>query len=158
MKEIDVTGEKFDFVDCSEGNIFFESFSEGEKFEMKIWGVTLLHELGIAKNDVYIAAISDLVFEDVIYIVMDYGIYADEQGTKFINNIEGKSTHMLLELGEKQINSSYKEYDLGGILGKNIGYAEIRIYCRGIIKLMFNENALIDAMKFCLNAEEYRLH
>lgn len=47
---IDITGEKFDFLDCSESNIFFERFSEGETFKFKIWGVTLMHELGISEK------------------------------------------------------------------------------------------------------------
>ena len=156
MKRIDVTGEKFDFVDGSEGNIFFDGFSEGEKFKIKIWGATLLHELGVAEKNVYVAALSDLVFEDVVYIAMDYGIYKNEQGVEFINNLEGTSTDMKLELGKKQAISSCKEYVLGGILGRYIGYAEIRIYCRGTISLTFDENALIAARDFCLNTKKYR--
>lgn len=156
MKEIDITGERFDLVDCSEGNIFFDRFSEGEKLAVKVWGATLMHELGVSEKDVYIAAISDLVFEDVAYIIIDYGIYADKQGTEFINSIDGKSTHMRLELGKKQIQGYYKEYIFGGILGRNIGYGEIRVYCKGAISLTINENKLIDATDFCLDAEKYR--
>ncbi len=75
MKQIDVTGERFDFVDYSEGNIFFDTFSEKETFVVKVWGATLMHELGIVEQDSYVAAISDLVFEDVAYIFIIYGIY-----------------------------------------------------------------------------------
>lgn len=158
MKKIDVTGKQFDFVDCSEGNIFFNSFSEGEKFEIKIWGATLLQELDAVEQDSYIAGMSGLVFEDVVYIVMQYGIYADEQGTKFIYDVAGKSTDMQLELGKRQMAANCKEYILGGILGRYVGYAEIRIYCRGKITLTFDENMLIDAADFCLNPKKYRFH
>ena len=65
---------------------------------------------------------------------------------------------MYLKLGKKQIASSCKEYVLGGIIGRNIGYAEIKIYCRGSIRLTFNEDTLIDVTDFCLNPEKYRLH
>lgn len=158
MKEIDVTGERFDFVDYSEGNIFFDSFSEGKRFEMKIWGATLMHELGIVERDAYIAAISDLIFEDVVYIDMYYGVYTDEQGSGFVKDLEGKSTDMYLRLGKKQLTNGYKEYILGGILGRYIGYGEITIYCRGAIKLRFDESALIDATEFCMNTKKYRFH
>ena len=47
MKQIDITGERFDFVDYSEGNIFFDTFSEKEKFVIKVWGATIMPELGI---------------------------------------------------------------------------------------------------------------
>ena len=86
MKIINITGEKFDLLDCSESNIFFEKFSEGEMFKLKIWGVTLMHELGISEKDSYIVAISDMVFEDVVYIVMNYGIYADIEYYNLMNN------------------------------------------------------------------------
>lgn len=158
MKKIDLTGEKFDFIDTSEGNIFFNSFSEGEKFQLKVWGVTLMHELGIAEKDTYIAAISKLVFDDVVYMSMDYGIYADEQGVEFIKNVEADNPRMQLELGKKQISSDYREYIFGGILGRNIGYAEIRVLCRGKISLDYEENALINATDFCLNPQKYRLN
>lgn len=39
MKIINITGEKFDFSDCSESNIFFERFSEGDTFKLKIWAL-----------------------------------------------------------------------------------------------------------------------
>ena len=133
-----------------------DRFSEGEKFIIKVWGATLMHELGIFEKDVYIAAISNLVFENVAYISIDYGIYADEQGTEFINSIDSENTHMRLELGKGQIRSYYKEYILGGILGRNIGYGEIRIYCKGAISITVNENKLIDVTDFCLNTEKYR--
>lgn len=112
MKKIDVTGEKFDFVDYSEGNFFFQSFSEGEQFQMKIWGATLMPNLGITERDSYVASVSNLIFEDVAYIVMDYGIYADAQGTEFINNLESDNTHMQLKLGKSQVTSNYREYVL----------------------------------------------
>ena len=158
MKKIDVTGEKFNFVDISEGNIFFDRFSEEEKFQLKVWGATVMHELEIAEKDSYIAALSNLEFDNVIYIGMDYGIYADEQGTDFLKNAETDSTHMRLELGKKQILSGYKKYILGGILGRNIGYAEITIICKGKINLIFDEKALINATEFCLHPQKYRLN
>lgn len=157
MKTINITGEKFDFLDCSESNIFFERFSEGETFKFKIWGVTLMHELGISEKESYIADISDIVFEDVVYIVMSYGIYADNQGTKFVHNMDGNDIHMKLELGKGHNIFNCKEYNVGGILGRNIGYAEFKVYCRGKVDLIFNEKALIDAKNFCLNPEKYRL-
>jgi hypothetical protein len=157
MKLINITGEKFDFLDCSESNIFFDRFSEGDTFKLKIWGVTMRHELGISEKESYIAAISDMVFEDVVYIVMSYGVYADEQGTKFAYNMEGHDIHMKLELGKKHNISNCIEYNVGGILGRNIGYAEFKVYCRGKVNLTFNEKALIDAKEFCMNPEKYRL-
>ena len=157
MKIINITGEKFDLLDCSESNIFFEKFSEGEMFKLKIWGVTLMHELGISEKDSYIVATSDMVFEDVVYIVMNYGIYADDQGTRFVNNMDGHDSHMKLELGKRHNVFNCKEYNIGGILGRNIGYAEFKVYCRGNVELIFNEKALIDAKDFCLNTEKYRL-
>ena len=42
---------------------------------------------------------SELVFEDVAYISVNYGIYANGKGTKFIKNAEGNSTNMQLALG-----------------------------------------------------------
>lgn len=158
MKKMDITGEKFDFVDTSEGNIFFDSFSEGEGFRLKVWGITLMHELGITEKDTYIAALSNIEFDDVIYICMDYGIYANEQGTEFINDGETDSTNMRLELGKKQTLNGYKEYILGGIIGRNIGYAEITIICRGKIKLIFDESALVNATDFCLYSQQFRMN
>lgn len=84
-----VTGERFDFVDYLEGNIFFDTFSEKETFVVKVWGATLMHELGIIEQDIYVAAMSGLVFENVAYISINYGIYANEEGTKFIKNMRG---------------------------------------------------------------------
>ena len=84
MKQIDITGERFDFVDYSEGNIFFDTFSEKEKFVIKVWGATIMPELGIDRQDIYVAALSNLIFEEVAYISIKYGIYANEEGTKFI--------------------------------------------------------------------------
>ncbi|MCM1499949.1 MAG: hypothetical protein NC124_15915 [Clostridium sp.] len=157
MKIINITGENFDFIDCSESNIFLEKFSEGETFKLKIWGVTLMHELGISEKESYIAAISDIVFKDVAYIVMSYGIYADEQGAQFVYNMDGHDIHMKLELGKKHKILNCNEYNIGGILGRNIGYAEFKVYCRGKVELIFNEKALIDAREFCMNPEKYRL-
>jgi len=157
MIQIDVSGEKFDFVDYSEGNIFFNAFSEGEMFVVKAWGATLMHELGVREKDVYVAAMSELVFESVVYIFADYGIYANKEGTVFIKNADGNSTHMQLALGKKENLSEYKEYMIGGGLGRNIGYGEITIYCKGKIELTYDETALIDATEFCLNTEKYRL-
>lgn len=156
MRRIDITGDKFDFVECSEGNIFFDFFSEETKFEVKVWGITLMHELGIERNDIYIAAMSNIVFEKVAYVFIDYGIYANEQGTHFVENIDG-STNMKLELGKKQGLSDYTEYMLGGIYGKNIGYGEMTIYCRGKVSLIYDETAAIDAKEFCINSQNYRL-
>lgn len=156
MRQIDITGDRFDFVECSEGNIFFDSFSEETKFEVKVWGITLMHELGIEKNDIYIAAMSDLVFEKVAYVFIDYGIYANEQGTYFVKDIDG-STNMKLELGKKQELNGYAEYVLGGIYGKNIGYGEMKIYCKGKVSLTYDEAAAIDAKEYCINSQNYRL-
>lgn len=158
MRQIDVTGDRFDFVDYSEGNIFFDTFSEKDSFSIKVWGATLMQELGIEESDVYVAAMSNLIFEDVAYIFVDYGVYANEQGTAFVNNIDGNSTHMQLALGKKENLSGYKECVIGGILGRNVGYGEITIYYKGEIKLVYDETALIDATEFCLNTEKYRFH
>ena len=158
MRQIDVTGEKFDFIDYSEGNIFFDTFSEGEMFVVKAWGATLMYKLGVKEKDVYVAAMSELVFENVAYIFVDYGIYANEEGTGFIKNLEGDSTHMYLALGKKENLSDYTEYMIGGILGRYAGYGEITIYCKGKIKFTYDETALIDATEFCLNTEKYRFH
>lgn len=158
MRTIDITGEKFDFVDCSEGNIFFSTFSEGEVFEVKVWGATLMHELGENENDVYVAAVSDLVFENVAGISIYYGIYANEEGTKFIRNMQGDSDAMKLVLGKTENLSGYTENMIGGILGRYAGYGEITIYYKGKINLTYDENAIIDATEFCLNAEKYRFH
>lgn len=157
MKQIDVTGERFDFVDYSEGNIFLDTFSEREMFVIKVWGATLMHELGIEDQDIYVAALSNLVFEDVAYISINYGIYANEEGTKFRKNVDGNSTDMQLVLGKKENLSNYTEYIIGGILGRYAGYGEITIYCKGKIKLIYDETALISATEFCLNTEKYRL-
>lgn len=156
MRQIDVSGEKFDFVDYSEGNIFFDSFSEGEKFVVNVWGATLMRELGVEEKDVYVAAMSELIFENVAYIFVDYGIYANEEGTGFIKNLDGDSTHMHLALGKKENLSGYAEYMIGGILGRYAGYGEITIYCKGIITLLIDESALVDATEFCLNSDQYR--
>lgn len=156
MKEIDITGDRFDFVDYSEGNIFFDTFSEGENFKVKVWGATLMYKLGIKEKDVYIAAMSDLVFQDVAYVFMHYGIYANGKGTKFIRNMEGNSTDMQLVLGKRENLSEYTKYMMGGILGRYAGYGEMTIYCKGKIKLTYDETALIDATEFCLHTEKYR--
>lgn len=158
MRQIDVSGEKFDFIDYSEGNIFFDTFSEGEMFVVKVWGATLMPELGIEEKDVYVTAMSELVFENVAYIFVDYGIYTNEKGTGFIKNLDGNSTHMYLALGKKENLSDYTEYMIGGILGRYAGYGEITIYCKGKIKFIYDETALIDATEFCLNPKKYRLH
>ena len=157
MRQIDVSGEKFDYVDCSEGNLFFDTFSEGEKFVVKVWGATLMKKLGVEEKDVYVAAVSEFVFENVAHILIDYGVYANEEGTGFIKNFEGDSTYMHLELGKKEELSDYTEYMVGGILGRYAGYGEITIFCKGSIKFVYDEKALIDATEFCLNTEKYRL-
>lgn len=157
MRQIDVTGERFDFVDYSEGNIFFDTFSEKETFVIKVWGATLMHELGIVEQDIYVAAMSDLVFEDVAYIVVNYGIYANKEGTKFIKNMEGDATDLQLVLGKKEDLNDYTEYMIGGILGRYAGYGEITIYCKDKIQFSYDETTLIEAMEFCLNTEKYRL-
>lgn len=156
MKEIDVTGDRFDLVDYSEGNIFFDAFSERKSFSIKVWGATLMHGLGVEAKDVYVAAMSELIFEDVAYIYVDYGIYANEKGTEFIKNIDGNSTHMHLSLGKKEGLNDYKEYMIGGILGRYTGYGEITIYCKGKVTLMYDETALIEGTEYCLNTEKYR--
>lgn len=157
MKQIDVSGKKFDYIDCSEGNIFFDAFSEGETFVVKVWGATLLKELGVEEKDVYVASMSELVFEKVVYIIIDYGIYANEKGTGFIKSFDGDSTHMHLALGKKKNLSEYTEYMIGGILGRYAGYGEITIYCKDKIQFSYDETTLIEAMEFCLNTEKYRL-
>ena len=55
------------------------------------------------EKDVYVAAVSELLFENVAYILIDYGVYANEEGTEFIKNFEGDGTHMHLELGKKEV-------------------------------------------------------
>ena len=157
MKQIDITGDRFDWVDCSEGNIFFDSFTEGKIFKIKVWGATLMHYLGGEKRDSYIAAMSDLIFENVAGISLYYGIY-NENETEFIKNMDGTSTDMYLQLGRRENLSGYEEYMIGGILGRYVGYGEITIYCKGKIKLTYDETAIIDATEFCLNAEKYRFH
>ncbi|MDE6702004.1 MAG: hypothetical protein K2K10_13495, partial [Acetatifactor sp.] len=101
-------------------------------------------------------AMSELVFENVAYIYIDYGIYANEEGTEFIKNLDGDSTHMHLVLGKKENLSDYTEYMIGGILGRYAGYGEITIYCKGLITLSIDESALVDATEFCLNTDKYR--
>lgn len=155
MRQIDVSGEKFDFVDYSEGNIFFDSFTEGERFVVKVWGATLMYKLGVDKKDVYVTAMSELVFENVAYIYVDYGIYTNE-GTAFIKNLDGDSTHMYLALGKKENLNDYTEYMIGGILGRYIGYGEITIYAKGLITLSIDESAFVDAKEFCMNTAQYR--
>ncbi len=157
MKQIDVSGEQFDYVDCSEGNLFFDTFSEGETFVVKVWGATLMKKLGVEEKDVYVAAVSELVFENVAYILIDYGVYANEEGKGFIKSFEGDGTHMRLELGKKEELSDYTEYMIGGIFGRYAGYGEITVFCKGEIKFVYDETALIDASEFCLNTEKYRL-
>ena len=46
---------------------------------------------------------------------------------------------------------------IGGILGRYAGYGEITIFCKGEIKFVYDEKALIDTTEFCLNTEKYRL-
>ncbi len=87
-----------------------------------------------------------------------YGIYANEEGTKFIKNIEGDSTDLHVALGKKDDLNDYTEYMIGGILGRYAGYGEITIYCKGAITLTYDETAVIDATEFCLNAPKYRFH
>ena len=157
MRQIDITGKKFDFVDYSEGNIFFDTFSEKETFVIKVWGVTLMQELEMTEQDVYIAAISDLVFEDVIYISIKYWIYANKEGSKFIRNKEG-GDEFQLKLGKKEVLNGYTEYMIGGILGKYVGYGEFTVYCKGKITLIYDEKAAISATEFCLNTQKYRFN
>ena len=152
-----MSGKKFDYVDCSEGNIFFDTFSEGETFVVKVWGATLMKKLGVEEKEVYVAAVSELVFEKVAYIFINFGIYANEEGTGFIKSFDGNSTHMHLALGKKENLGDYTEYMIGGILGRYAGYGEITIYCKGKIKFLYDETALIDATEFCLDSEKYRL-
>ena len=156
MEQIDVSGEKFDFVDYSEGNIFFDSFTEGGRFVVKVWGATLMPELGVDEKNVYVTAMSELVFENVAYIYVDYGIYANEEGTRFIKNLDGDSTDMYLALGKKENLNDYTEYMIGGILGRYIGYGDITIYAKGLITLSIDESAFVDAKEFCMNTAKYR--
>lgn len=84
------------------------------QFVVKVWGATLMPELGVDEKDVYVTAMSELVFENVAYIYVDYGIYANEEGTRFIRNLDGGSTHMYLALGKKENLNDYTEYMIGG--------------------------------------------
>lgn len=117
-----------------------------------------MHKLGIVEQDMYVAAVSDLVFEDVAYIFINYGIYANEEGTKFIKNMEGDTASLQLALGKKENLNDYTEYMIGGILGRYAGYGEITIYCKGKITLTYDETALVNAAEFCLDTEKYRFH
>ncbi|MCR5607483.1 MAG: hypothetical protein K6G26_00275 [Lachnospiraceae bacterium] len=157
MKEIDLTGEKFDFLELSEGNLFYDSFSEGEQFHLRVYGATLMKELDFYNKDVYIPSFSDLIFDDVKYISMYYGIYANEIGNKFVKNFNGDSTEMWLKLGKNNDLCEYSQYVTGGILGRNFGYGELTIYCKGKIKFTYDEKTVIDATKFVLNPNKYRI-
>lgn len=157
MKKIDLSGERFDYFDLSEGYLFFDHFSQGEKFKMKVRGATLMHQLEIAKCDVYIPSMADLVFEDVAYIDIFYGLYANESGSEFVTNIDGTSTEMWLKLGKKPKLNDYKEYVIGGILGRNMGYGELYIYCRGKIILLYDEETIIDATDYCLSPQKFNV-
>ena len=74
----------------------------------------------------------------------------------FIKNIDG-SSDMKLELGKKGTLNGYREYLIGGGYGKNVGYGEITIYCKGKVSLTYNEAFAISATEFCLNSDKYRL-
>ena len=41
MKETDITGDKFDFIDFSEGNIFFRLFFGKRNIQSKRMGINL---------------------------------------------------------------------------------------------------------------------
>ena len=70
--------------------------------------------------------------------------------------MHGNSTHMQLELGKKENLNNYTEYVLGGILGRYAGYGEITIYCKGKVKITYDDTALVSATEFCLNTDKYR--
>lgn len=157
MKETDITGDKFDFIDFSEENIFFGSFSERETFKVNVWGLTFMRELGITEIDCYLPAVSEVLFENVAYICLDYGIYTDRQCQEFVKSITGDSTDLRLELGKKENVDGYTKYIFGGVLGRYLGYGEITLYCKGTVKLTYDEIAFIPVGEYCLNPKKYRM-
>ncbi len=155
MRQTIEVSEKIDFIDGFEGHIFCDSFSEGEMFKLKVWGLTILSDLGISEEDVYIASMSDLLFENVIYVYLDLGVYSNEKCNEFIQNMAGDSTHLKLELGKRNNSNEYTEYIFGGTFGRNIGNGEMKIYYKGKVFLSYDDDAVVDVREFCLNPKKY---
>ena len=159
MTEIEISND-LDFVDGTEGCIFFDSFAEKKEFRMRIWGLTLLKDFVNKynlKDDVYISAFSDIIFEDVKYIHLNYGIYINFEGTEFRKDINGNNEDMVFEFGEKTELDRYNEFVIGGVLGRYTGFGEMFIYYRGSVKLILDETLIVNVRDYCLDPNKYRL-
>lgn len=160
MTEIEISDDT-DFVDGTEGFIFFDSFAEKNKFGMRIWGLTLLGEFAdkyhIKDHDVYISAFSDIIFEDVKYIHLDYKIYNNSNGTEFRKDISENDDIMTFEFGSKNELDGYRVFDIGGVLGRYVGFGEMAVYYRGSVRLIFDETATVSVREYCLDPKKYRL-
>lgn len=154
MKQIDVSDDKFDFLDCSEGNIFFNQFDKNDKLKISIWGVTLMHELGF-ENDKYVADKSILIFKDANYISMNYSLYETDD-KEFVKDINGNEKTFQKTFGHKEDIIDCFAYILGGVLDNNVGFGELTIYCKGEVNLYYNESALVDVREYCINSSKYR--
>lgn len=155
MKELDISNERLEFIDSTEGNIFLVSHTNNELI-LNVWGLELFKELGFDYN-VYISDYSKIKFYDVKYIYLRSNYYETKSGLwEFKKNEFGKDKVYCKEWGDKKNIDNCYECILGATLGENIGFGEIYIYTKGKVQLQYNEKAAVNIKDYVRNASKYQ--
>lgn len=157
MKKIDISGDRFDWIDGNEGCLFISKFSEGEKFVIRAWGLTLLRQLGESEEDIYLPQTAQVEFEQTHKVKIEYGIYDSTKQAFLPAGESTESTNLCLLLGKEDDRKRIKPYLIGGCLGRYIGFGEIEVSCAGAVSLFYDENQTISAKEYCLNPGLYAL-
>lgn len=155
MKKIDISGDRFDWIDGNEGCLFISKFSEGEKFVIRAWGLTVLRQSGESEEDIYLPQTAQIEFEQTNIVKIDYGIYDSTKQAFLPAGESTENTNLCLVLGKEDNRKRTKPYLIGGCLGRYIGFGEIEVYCTGAVSLIYDEAQTISAEEYCLNPGLY---
>ena len=144
MKTIDVTGDRFDYVDGMDGKMSFGSFQQGEEFKLYIHGLSFSKDLVESAEDTFIDSETEICFEDTQGILVEYWSSPELIDTAHFPFGSGKWD---LRLGKLDVDGS-RDYMIGAGMKGLPGFCDISIFCRGRVRITYDENSMLSIKDF----------
>ena len=166
---LEITREKFDYIDFSEAQIFFHcppTLAQTITFEA--WGVTLLtgsHWRGIRCNlpdfkvpskddDTYISGFATIVIEEVVGGHLDVTLYQPNPPYDFLKLQDGELLRLQRSWTYEKSSDPYF-YEIHCVLDWPFSDCHLAIAAKGKATLEFNTEDGIPARKYVMHPERY---
>jgi hypothetical protein len=163
--QLDITGNKFDFVDFSEAYAYVNLIPKLEpQIELHFWGITLLTSQlwgeplrlsGIEVNsndDIYIAGYAMAIFREVVGSELKVTLYDPNSSDSFLKDYNNQPVTLHKRWGFK---SADFRYELDCVSEWPSGACYLALASNGLAQLTFEVSDCVQAQQFVLNPNKY---